>query len=89
MPLVLLDIRFTNKNVYALIFQVHAGTQAEMAGRAMFSVSSAAGDRGIGGHVGLDPKTWAPCEPVSFRPGKCCCQCLRRDVASLWFKPSQ
>ena len=29
---VLVCIRFTNKNIYALVFQVHAGTQAEMAG---------------------------------------------------------
>lgn len=79
MPSVLPDIRFTNKNVCALIFEVHAGTQAEMAGKTTFPVSQTAEESGTGVQGTFQsiwdcegpksiPKSQALFEPVSFRP---------------------
>lgn len=78
-PSVLLDSRFTDKNVYVLLFQVHAGMQAEMAAKAMFPASLTTGDSGTGGQGTSQTiwdwegpksitKTWALSEPVSCSP---------------------
>lgn len=41
-----LSMRFTNNSDHALVFQAHAGTEAEMAEKANFPESPTAGDRG-------------------------------------------